>query len=144
PDELNVDRNSLLYRVSSAKQRRQRGSFVIGGPTTDVPISFFVKHEGRTLPLRLIRGLHVEVVIYRYSRPIRAGDKLTDDHGISRCPYRFCFCAKRTEILNSGLDAALDVRLVVRLGADRGNFNPLSQFRFEFRLRSLDITVDVG
>src|SRR5262249_50430856 len=109
-----------------AKKRSQCWAFVIGRTTANITITFFVKHKRLAPPLRLVRRLHIKVVIDSHSWPIAAGDELCDYDRIAGSLYRICLFAEGTEITHRRIRAAFDVGLVFRLGADCWNLDPLT------------------
>src|SRR3954469_24436979 len=102
PDELDVDRWSLLQSVTGTKQRRQSGTLVIGRAAADVSIAFFVKDERGSLPLRLVRRLDIQVVVNCDGRSILPRNEFSYDDRIARCGDHLRFGTERSKILRCG------------------------------------------
>src|SRR5687768_16073335 len=90
-----------------------------------------MKNEWRTMPLRFVRRLDVEMVVDGHGRRVRSLDEASDDDGVPRSGEFFCSSTASADVRDRIVRELLDVSAMFANRADAGYFNPFLQFGFE-------------
>src|ERR1044072_7140371 len=85
PKKTNIHGHVRLDRSTRAKECAERGALVVSSAAAVVGVALFREHKRLSVPrLGFLRGgLHVDMVVNRYSRPVVIVAKDTMNYGIS-------------------------------------------------------------
>ena len=131
PEKPNVDRDSLLDGVPRAEQGRERRTLVIRRATAVIHPVLVLERKGRLLPFRLLRRLHIHMVIDGDRRMMGSGHPAAGHDRIAAGLHNLGLSPQVGENLPREFRHAPDVGGLGRVHADRRNLHHLAQQIFK-------------
>ena len=131
PEKPNIDRYSLLDGVPCAEQGRERRTLVIRRTTTVIHPVLVLERKGRLRPFRLLRRLHIHMVIDGDRRMMDSGHQAAGHDRIAAGLHNLGVSPQIGEDLPREFRHAPDVGGLGRVHADRRNLHHLAQQIFK-------------